>query len=284
MSPLGTGGPGLTPRVPPDVRFVTEESFDFGFLSPSDSQEEEEDEESPAGAGARGGSGRWSPLSGARLEEMVREATRLAAQLEQCHLPPPIPSGPPSAHRSPRSPRRETFVVKDSPVRALLPTVEPRGPPTATARPPAKPRGAPAAANVPGPPLSPSPLAVPSCPAPSPGRQAGPRWVHLHPEVRMGAAGGWAGGCPPPPRASVSPCPMAALPIAGAGAARAAPRPAGSGCKPGPPPQPPPPPPGRRRGELGKLRHGGAGLGPPPREEAEAQAGFCFNYKRSHQQ
>ncbi|XP_029856816.1 proline/serine-rich coiled-coil protein 1 isoform X2 [Aquila chrysaetos chrysaetos] len=133
-----------------DVRFVTEESFDFGFLSPSDSQEEEEDEESPAGAGARGGSGRWSPLSGARLEEMVREATRLAAQLEQCHLPPPIPSGPPSAHRSPRSPRRETFVVKDSPVRALLPTVEPRGPPTATARPPAKPRGAPAAANVPG--------------------------------------------------------------------------------------------------------------------------------------
>ncbi|XP_052671315.1 proline/serine-rich coiled-coil protein 1 [Harpia harpyja] len=112
-----------------DVRFVTEESFDFGFLSPSDSQEEEEDEESPAGAGARGGSGRWSPLSGARLEEMVREATRLAAQLEQCHLPPPIASGPPSAHRSPRSPRRETFVVKDSPVRALLPTVEPRGPP-----------------------------------------------------------------------------------------------------------------------------------------------------------
>ncbi|KAM9595721.1 proline/serine-rich coiled-coil protein 1 isoform 3-T4 [Morphnus guianensis] len=133
-----------------DVRFVTEESFDFGFLSPSDSQEEEEDEESPAGAGARGGSGRWSPLSGARLEEMVREATRLAAQLEQCHLPPPIASGPPSAHRSPRSPRRETFVVKDSPVRALLPTVEPRGPPPATARPPAKPQGAPAATNVPG--------------------------------------------------------------------------------------------------------------------------------------
>lgn len=80
----------------------------------------------------------------------MREATRLAAQLEQCHLPPPIPSGPPSAHRSPRSPRRETFVVKDSPVRALLPTVEPRGPPPATARPPAKARGAPAATNVPG--------------------------------------------------------------------------------------------------------------------------------------
>ncbi|NXJ47096.1 PSRC1 protein, partial [Spizaetus tyrannus] len=77
---------------PPDVRFVTEESFDFGFLSPSDSQEEEEDEESPPPPGARGGSGRWSPLSGARPPPMVREATRLAAQLEQCHLPPPIPS------------------------------------------------------------------------------------------------------------------------------------------------------------------------------------------------
>uniref|UniRef100_A0A8D0G3S0 Uncharacterized protein n=1 Tax=Strix occidentalis caurina TaxID=311401 RepID=A0A8D0G3S0_STROC len=109
--------------------------------------------DSPAGAGARGGSGRWSPLSGARLEEMVREATRLAAQLERCHLPPPAPPGPPPAPRSPRSPRRETFVVKDSPVRALLPTVESRGTPphaaTTTTRPPAKPRGAPTATNVP---------------------------------------------------------------------------------------------------------------------------------------
>ncbi|GAB0199894.1 proline/serine-rich coiled-coil protein 1 [Grus japonensis] len=130
-----------------DVRFVTEESFDFGFLSPSDSREEEEDdEESPAGAGAGGGSGRWSPLSGARLEEMVREATRLAAQLERCHLPLPAPPGP----RSPRSPRRETFVVKDSPVRALLPTVEPRETPPGTTRSPAKPRGPPAATNIPG--------------------------------------------------------------------------------------------------------------------------------------
>ncbi|XP_030917593.1 proline/serine-rich coiled-coil protein 1, partial [Geospiza fortis] len=75
-----------------DVRFVTEESFDFGVLSPSDSQEEEEDEDSP-GRGCRHGdsNGRWSPLSGPRLEEMVREATRLAAQLEGCHLPPPAP-------------------------------------------------------------------------------------------------------------------------------------------------------------------------------------------------
>ncbi|NWS79173.1 PSRC1 protein, partial [Crotophaga sulcirostris] len=73
---------------PPDVRFITEESFDFGLLSPSDSREEEEDEEVGAGGG-------WSPLSGSRLEEMVREATRLAAQLERCHLPPPGTPGTP---------------------------------------------------------------------------------------------------------------------------------------------------------------------------------------------
>ncbi|NXA76644.1 PSRC1 protein, partial [Thryothorus ludovicianus] len=66
--------------VPADVRFVTEESFDFSVLSPSDSQEEEEDEDSPGRVCRPGGAnGRWSPLSGARLEEMVQEATRLAA-------------------------------------------------------------------------------------------------------------------------------------------------------------------------------------------------------------
>ncbi|NXE69615.1 PSRC1 protein, partial [Calcarius ornatus] len=145
------GGPGLTPSVPLDVRFVTEESFDFGVLSPSDSQEEEEDEDSP-GRGCRHGAsnGRWSPLSGARLEEMVREATRLAAQLEGCHLP--APGDPPGAATTspstPRSPRRQTFVVKDSPVRALLPTVESQGPPPIP-RAPAKPRGASAATGVP---------------------------------------------------------------------------------------------------------------------------------------
>lgn len=54
----------------------------------------------------------------------MREATRLAAQLQQCRLPPLAP-GPQGGGGSPRSPRRETFVVKDSPVRALLPTVPP---------------------------------------------------------------------------------------------------------------------------------------------------------------
>lgn len=64
---------------------------------------------------------RWSPLSGAQLEEMVREATRLAAQLQHSHPMGPSPAG----GGSPRNPRRETFVVKDSPVRELLPTVPP---------------------------------------------------------------------------------------------------------------------------------------------------------------
>ncbi|XP_065710363.1 proline/serine-rich coiled-coil protein 1 isoform X1 [Patagioenas fasciata] len=152
-----------------DVRFVTEESFDFSFVSPSDSREEEdedEDKDIPGGA-----SGRWSPLSGARLEEMVREATRLAAQLEQCHLPP---RGTPP---TPRSPRRQTFVVKDSPVRALLPTVE--SPPAATRSPPAKPRGAPTATSVPSTRKVPSschPTAVPK----------GPPGARVPPASRMG--------------------------------------------------------------------------------------------------
>ncbi|XP_037266486.1 proline/serine-rich coiled-coil protein 1 isoform X1 [Falco rusticolus] len=169
-----------------DVRFVTEESFDFGLLSPSDSQEEEEDE-GEAGARAGGGSGRWSPLHGARLEEMVREATRLAAQLEQCHLSP-------SARHGPRSPRRETFVVKDSPVRALLPTVEPRGPPPATTRPPAKPRGAPTATTIPSTrKVSPSchPTAVPKGP---PGARVPPPQP-AGPPSALPCPG--AGGCSP---------------------------------------------------------------------------------------
>lgn len=86
------------------------------------SREDDDDDEEPPG----GANGRWSPLSGAGLEEMVREATRLAAQLQQCQLSP-LPPG--QGRGSPRSPRRETFVVKDSPVRALLPTVPAAGVP-----------------------------------------------------------------------------------------------------------------------------------------------------------
>ncbi|XP_050841405.1 proline/serine-rich coiled-coil protein 1 isoform X2 [Serinus canaria] len=133
-----------------DVRFVTEESFDFGVLSPSDSQEEEDEDSPSRRCRHEGSNGRWSPLSGAHLEEMVREATRLAAQLEGCHLPAPgNPPGPATTPLStPRSPRRQTFVVKDSPVRALLPTVESQGP-APIPHSPAKPRGASAATSVP---------------------------------------------------------------------------------------------------------------------------------------
>ncbi|XP_052558370.1 proline/serine-rich coiled-coil protein 1 isoform X1 [Tympanuchus pallidicinctus] len=127
-----------------DVQFITEEKFDFSILSPSDSREDDDDDEEPPG----GTNGRWSPLSGAGLEEMVREATRLAAQLQQCHLSP-LPPGPGGG--SPRSPRRETFVVKDSPVRALLPTVPAASVPKESprCRPPAPPRGAPSSRGTP---------------------------------------------------------------------------------------------------------------------------------------
>ncbi|KAM6998348.1 proline/serine-rich coiled-coil protein 1 isoform 3-T5 [Passerculus sandwichensis] len=206
-----------------DVRFVTEESFDFGVLSPSDSQEEEEDEDSPGRGCRHGGSnGRWSPLSGARLEEMVREATRLAAQLEGCHLPPPAPGDPPgpasTPPSTPRSPRRQTFVVKDSPVRALLPTVESQGP-APNPRPPAKPRGASAATSVPKAPPSrnstaaakgplggrglPPSRAGPPRPCPPQGQRAGARGRSEPPQGGTAGQAKVRGGtvsCPPPTR------------------------------------------------------------------------------------
>ncbi|XP_027486915.1 proline/serine-rich coiled-coil protein 1 [Corapipo altera] len=178
-----------------DVRFVTEESFDFGILSHSDRMKRRTRRAWVGGPGAGGGgSGRWSPLRGAHLEEMVREATRLAAQLEGCHLPPPAPGDPPGPAATPpgtpRSPRRQTFVVKDSPVRALLPTVESqapppaktRGGPAATAVPKASPRREGASLPAPPPPASPTPgarppralQAVPQPPAPSPRCPPGP--------------------------------------------------------------------------------------------------------------
>lgn len=64
------------------------------------------------------------PLSPEKLEEILHEANRLAAQLEQCALQERegTASGL-GSHRAKASPRRETFVLKDSPVRDLLPTV-----------------------------------------------------------------------------------------------------------------------------------------------------------------
>ncbi|XP_035168866.1 basic proline-rich protein-like, partial [Oxyura jamaicensis] len=58
---------------------------------------------------------------------------------------PPAPAGPRpgGGGGSPRSPRRETFVVKDSPVRALLPTVPPAREDTPSCHPPPAPKGPP---------------------------------------------------------------------------------------------------------------------------------------------
>uniref|UniRef100_A0A8C3BXH2 Uncharacterized protein n=1 Tax=Cairina moschata TaxID=8855 RepID=A0A8C3BXH2_CAIMO len=212
-------GPGAARRAEamteqPDVRFITEERFDFSVLSPADSREEdEEDEEAPGGAGVR-----WSPLSGAQLEEMVREATRLAAQLQHSH-PPPMGPGP-AGGGSPRNPRRETFVVKDSPVRELLPTVPPareasqrRG--VALLPPPQPVHPAPGPPPLP----SPSPAAAPPHPVPSPsppgglgrwgrhqagGAPPGPAWWHR--EVQGRPLGGLVQGAEqPPPAAACAP-------------------------------------------------------------------------------
>uniref|UniRef100_A0A8C0HG93 Proline and serine rich coiled-coil 1 n=1 Tax=Chelonoidis abingdonii TaxID=106734 RepID=A0A8C0HG93_CHEAB len=131
----------------PDIKFITDEKFDFGLSSLSDSREEEHVEEEELRDVDRGvaqrldpnvqqreGAGRsreclarWSPLSPEKLEEIVKEANRLAVQLERCSLQEKenASTGALGPRASPRSPRRETFVVKNSPVRALLPTVDP---------------------------------------------------------------------------------------------------------------------------------------------------------------
>nr|XP_019586074.1 PREDICTED: proline/serine-rich coiled-coil protein 1 isoform X3 [Rhinolophus sinicus] len=75
----------------------------------------------PTPQGLRFSLGRLSPE---KLEEILDEANRLAAQLEQCALQEQESTGAGSAPRRVKpSPRRETFVLKDSPVRDLLPTV-----------------------------------------------------------------------------------------------------------------------------------------------------------------
>uniref|UniRef100_A0A2K6EVV0 Proline and serine rich coiled-coil 1 n=1 Tax=Propithecus coquereli TaxID=379532 RepID=A0A2K6EVV0_PROCO len=126
-----------------DVKFIVDETLDFGGLSPSDSREEEDiavsvtpekplrrglshrsdpNAVAPAPQGMRLSLG---PLSPEKLEEILDEANRLAAQLEQCALQERESAGEdPAPRRQVKpSPRRETFVLKDSPVRDLLPTV-----------------------------------------------------------------------------------------------------------------------------------------------------------------
>ncbi|XP_036200606.1 proline/serine-rich coiled-coil protein 1 isoform X5 [Myotis myotis] len=125
-----------------DVKFIVDETLDFGGLSPSDSREEEDipvlatpekplrrglshrgdlNAVAPTPQGVRFSLGRLSP---AKMEEVLDEANRLAAQLEQCALQERERAGEsPGPRRVKPSPRRETFVLKDSPVRDLLPTV-----------------------------------------------------------------------------------------------------------------------------------------------------------------
>ncbi|XP_059230207.1 proline/serine-rich coiled-coil protein 1 isoform X2 [Mustela nigripes] len=125
-----------------DVKFIVDETLDFGGLSPSDSREEEDiavsvtpekplrrglsnrsdpNAVAPAPQGVRLSLG---PLSPEKLEEILHEANRLAAQLEQCALQEQESTGEGLGPRKVKpSPRRETFVLKDSPVRDLLPTV-----------------------------------------------------------------------------------------------------------------------------------------------------------------
>uniref|UniRef100_F6TFN7 G2 and S phase-expressed protein 1 N-terminal domain-containing protein n=1 Tax=Ornithorhynchus anatinus TaxID=9258 RepID=F6TFN7_ORNAN len=86
----------------------------------------------------------WGPVSPEKLEEILEEANQLAAQLEQCALQEQENAAEPKGRqRAQPSPRRETFVVKDSPVRALLPTVgsSPQGGPSLRGTP--SPRGGP---------------------------------------------------------------------------------------------------------------------------------------------
>uniref|UniRef100_G3T9J4 Proline and serine rich coiled-coil 1 n=1 Tax=Loxodonta africana TaxID=9785 RepID=G3T9J4_LOXAF len=124
------------------VKFIVDETLDFGGLSPSDSREEEDiavlatpekplrrglshrSDPNAAGPTLQGPRFSLGPLSPEKLEEILHEANRLAARLEQCGLQEQESTGESPAPRQVKpSPRRETFVLKDSPVRDLLPTV-----------------------------------------------------------------------------------------------------------------------------------------------------------------
>ncbi|KAJ6659508.1 hypothetical protein lerEdw1_018743 [Lerista edwardsae] len=147
-----------------DIKFIIDETLDFGLSSPLEGPEEEGSLICPLEPSERcvaqaidmnillgESEGRtrepaspWRPLSPEKLEEVMKEANMLAAQLEQCKLREKenaaselrlekVPELEPlSAVRflqaeraSSRNPRRETFNVKNSPLKALLPTVGP---------------------------------------------------------------------------------------------------------------------------------------------------------------
>ncbi|XP_066561743.1 proline/serine-rich coiled-coil protein 1 [Amia ocellicauda] len=182
-----------------DVRFITEETFDFSLDSPSDSRELQdacEEEEVLVGPvrlagrcvaktldlnvpeaellqGARGaGAPSWSPLSAERLEQISLEANRLARQLRRGARKEN------GGGAEPRCPRRETYVVRDSPVKDLLPSI------------------------------SPAPMAEgPSCPAAPPSGQSPPR------SGATGKATGKATGRAQPPPSRPAPSKAAKPPL-----------------------------------------------------------------------
>ncbi|XP_049731956.1 proline/serine-rich coiled-coil protein 1 isoform X2 [Elephas maximus indicus] len=138
LAPAGWDMEGLEEAV----KFIVDETLDFGGLSPSDSREEEDiavlatpekplrrglshrSDPNAAGPTLQGPRFSLGPLSPEKLEEILHEANRLAARLEQCGLQEQESTGESPAPRQVKpSPRRETFVLKDSPVRDLLPTV-----------------------------------------------------------------------------------------------------------------------------------------------------------------
>ncbi|XP_033007014.1 proline/serine-rich coiled-coil protein 1 [Lacerta agilis] len=145
-----------------DIKFIIDETLDFNQFSPFDGQEEEEEvsgicpTESSERCAAQsidtnvfwgeseGMALLWSTLSPEKLEEMMREANSLAALMEGCELlekengssetrlevvpdfePLPSIESLHAVRRDSRAPRRRTFNVSNSPLKALLPTVGP---------------------------------------------------------------------------------------------------------------------------------------------------------------
>ncbi|NWS80588.1 PSRC1 protein, partial [Toxostoma redivivum] len=171
FTPWGGGGPVLIASVPPDVRFVTEESFDFGVLSPSDRYRGGSEDRAPRGWEQGGQGTLYLRQGGAQSPAPPTLASPTPGP------PPPlsllaVPHHPLPSPRCPlglQHPRRQTFVVKDSPVRALLPVVESRGPAAPIPHLPAKPQGASAATSVPRAPPSRNSTAVAKGPSGSRG-------------------------------------------------------------------------------------------------------------------
>ncbi|XP_044287675.1 proline/serine-rich coiled-coil protein 1 [Varanus komodoensis] len=141
-----------------DIKFITDETLDFGLFSPFDRQEQGSSAEHRERCvpkkidmnillgenvgGLREQTSEWSPLSPEKLEEVMKEANFLAEQLESCRLlerdcsetrletvpefEPLPPTGVLQVEKlTPRNPRRRTFSVSNSPLKELLPLVGP---------------------------------------------------------------------------------------------------------------------------------------------------------------